>query len=103
MFKEVIEKQSGSKSKVLKIDRDQEYLACTNFFEQPGIQNQLTTKYTPQQNGVVERKNKTIMDMVRCMLNAKQMPKEFWVEAIATAVYILSRCPTKSVCDKTPE
>jgi hypothetical protein len=43
------------------------------------------------------------MDMVRCMLKAKQMPKEFWAEAVATAVYILNRCPTKSVQEKTPE
>jgi len=43
------------------------------------------------------------MDMVRCMLKAKQMPKEFWAEAVATVVYILNRCPTKSVQDKTPE
>jgi hypothetical protein len=43
------------------------------------------------------------MDMVRCMLKAKQIPKEFWAEAVATAVYILNRCPTKSVREKTPE
>ncbi|CAJ2639943.1 unnamed protein product [Trifolium pratense] len=43
------------------------------------------------------------MDMVRCMLKAKQIPKEFWAEAVATAVYILNRCPRKSVREKTPE
>jgi len=43
------------------------------------------------------------MDMVRCMLKAKQMPKEFWVETVANAVYILNKCPTKSVQEKTLE
>ncbi|XP_072054397.1 uncharacterized protein [Arachis hypogaea] len=52
---------------------------------------------------VAEGKNRTIMDMVRCMLKSKQMPKEFWAEAVATAVHILNRCPTKSVRDKTLE
>ncbi|KAI4357505.1 hypothetical protein L6164_001448 [Bauhinia variegata] len=43
------------------------------------------------------------MDMVRCMLRSKQLPKEFWAEAVVCAVYILNRCPTKSLNDKTPE
>ncbi|RDX94009.1 hypothetical protein CR513_23663, partial [Mucuna pruriens] len=95
-FKAFVEKQSGCRIKALRTDRGQEYLACADFFDQHGIQHQLTTRYTPQQNGVAERKNRTIMDMVRCMLKDKQLPREFWAEAVATAVYILNRCPTKS-------
>nr|KYP46330.1 Retrovirus-related Pol polyprotein from transposon TNT 1-94 [Cajanus cajan] len=102
-FKAFVEKQSDYKIKALRTDRGQEYLACEDFFDHHGIQHQMTTRYTPQQNGVAKRKNRTIMDMVRCMLKAKQMPREFWAEAVSTAVYILYRCPTKSVCDKTPE
>ena len=102
-FKAFVEKQSGCLIKALRTDRGQEYIVGTNFYEQHGIQHQLTTRYTPQQNGVAERKNRTIMDMVRCMLKAKQMSKEFWAEPVATAVYILNRCPTKSVQDKTPK
>ncbi|XP_074297950.1 uncharacterized protein LOC141628752 [Silene latifolia] len=62
----------------------------------------LTVGYTPQQNGVSERKNKTVMEMARCMLFEKKMPKRFWAEAVKTAVYLLNRCPTKAVRDKTP-
>nr|KYP39875.1 Retrovirus-related Pol polyprotein from transposon TNT 1-94 [Cajanus cajan] len=102
-FKAFVEKQSGCKIKALRTDRGQKYLACANFFDHHGIQHQMKTRYTPQQNGIAERKNRTIMDMVRCLLKAKQMPREFWAEAVSTAVYILIRCPTKSVCDKTPE
>jgi len=75
MFKAFAEKQNGCKVKALIIDKGQEYLSYTIFFEKHGIQHQLTTKYTPQHNGVTERKNKTIMDMVRCMLKAKQSVK----------------------------
>jgi len=57
----------------------------------------------PQHNGVAERKNRIIMDMVRYMLKAKKAPKEFWAKAVSTVVYILNRCPTKSVCDKMPK
>ncbi|XLT27854.1 hypothetical protein HN873_059146, partial [Arachis hypogaea] len=102
-FKAFVKKQNGYKIKILRTDRGTEYLVCSEYFKQHGIQHQLTTRYTPQQNGVAERKNRTIMDMVRCMLKSKQMPKEFWAEAVATAVHILNKCPTKSVRDKTPE
>ena len=56
----------------------------------------------PQQNGVVERKNKTIMEMAHIMLTDKHLSNEYWVEAVATAVYILNICPTKSVRNKVP-
>lgn len=60
-----------------------------NFCDDEGITHQLTVGYTPQQNGVSERKNKTIMEMARCMLFEKKMPKRFWAEAVNTVVYLL--------------
>ncbi|GJZ72806.1 retrovirus-related pol polyprotein from transposon TNT 1-94 [Tanacetum coccineum] len=59
--------------------------------------------YTPQQNGVAERKNRTIMNMVRSMLTEKQVPKVFWPEAVRWSVHILNRCPTVAVQNQTPE
>ena len=53
----------------------------------------LHAPYSPQQNGVAERKNRTILDMVRSMLKSKNMPKEFWAEAVQCAVYVQNRCP----------
>eukprot|EP00253_Pinus_taeda_P022060 PITA_22060 len=47
-----------------------------------GIQKQFTARYTPQQNGVAERKNRTIMDMARSMLKAKHLPNDYWAEAV---------------------
>ncbi|XP_068319497.1 uncharacterized protein [Pyrus communis] len=64
---------------------------------------QLTTAYTPQQNAVAERKNRTIMNMVRSMLSAKQIPKTFWPEAVNWTVHVLNRCPTLAVKNKTPK
>ncbi|CAL8092091.1 unnamed protein product [Prunus armeniaca] len=62
---------------------------------------QLTVAYSPQQNGVAERKNMTIMEMAKCMMIEKKMPLEFWDEAINTTVYVKNRCPTKALDKKT--
>ncbi|PRQ23286.1 putative RNA-directed DNA polymerase [Rosa chinensis] len=102
VFKAYIEKQSGRKIKVLRTDRGQEYIVCDDFLKKNGIKHQLTARYTPQQNGVAERKNRTIMDMVRCMLKFKGLPKYFWAEAVSCAVYILNRSPSRSIDGSTP-
>ena len=70
--------------------------------DKSGIKKQLTAPYTPQQNGVVERKNKTIMGLVRSMLKDKELPLELWGEAVSTFVYVLKRSSTKGVKGKTP-
>ena len=62
-----------------------------------GIHRQLTVPYSPQQNGVVERRNVTVVATARSMLNAKELPGRLWGEAVATTVYLLNRCPTKNV------
>jgi hypothetical protein len=75
----------------------------THFCEIHGIHRQLTAAYTPQQNGVAERKNRTIMNMVRSMLFAKSIPSNFWAEAANWCVHVLNRCPTLAVKNRTPE
>ena len=59
--------------------------------------------YTPQQNGVVERKSRTLVEMARCMLYSKGLHKKNWVEAVSCANFILNRVPTKVVKHVTPE
>ncbi|GAU13002.1 hypothetical protein TSUD_173010 [Trifolium subterraneum] len=73
------------------------------FKSDHGIKRQLTAAYTPQQNGVSERKNRTLMNMVRSMLNGRNVPKRFWPEAVVWATYVLNRCPTLSVKGVTPQ
>jgi transposase InsO family protein len=75
-----------------------------DFMEQcadEGIQHHLTTLYTPQQNGVVERHNQTMLGMARSMMKSTGMPNWMWGEAMLTAVFILNRLPTRSVNGKT--
>src|SRR5262249_32519737 len=73
------------------------------FCKANGISRQLTATYTPQQNGVAEHKNRTIMNMVRSMLSEKQVPKNFWPEAVNWTAHVLNRSPTLVVKDMTPE
>ena len=56
---------------------------------------------SPEQNGVSERRNRTLKDMMRSMMSMSNLPKFLWGEAIKTAMYILNRVPSKSI-SKTP-
>jgi hypothetical protein len=68
-----------------------------------GKRHQITPAYTPQLNGVAERNNQTILDMARSLLKAKKLPKQYWAEVVSCAVYLLNRCPTRSLQAVTPE
>ncbi|KAJ3707124.1 hypothetical protein LUZ61_010829 [Rhynchospora tenuis] len=104
-FKVLVEKLNGNYIKALRSDRGGEYISkeFEYFCEEHGIRRFLTAPYSPQQNGVAERKNRTILDMVRSMLKSKNMPKEFWAEAVQCAVYLQNRCPTASLENMTPQ
>ncbi|KAJ3676254.1 hypothetical protein LUZ60_003666 [Juncus effusus] len=96
---------TGMYIKALRSDRGGEYMstAFTSYCEEHGIKRFLTAPYSPQQNGVAKRKNRTILDMVRSMLKSKDMPKEFWAEAVQCAVYVQNRCPHAMLGEKTPQ
>ena len=57
------------------------------FLDEEGIKHEFSTPYTPQQNGVVERKNRTLIDMARTMLDEYKTPDLFWCEAVNTACH----------------
>ncbi|KAJ9561627.1 hypothetical protein OSB04_006787 [Centaurea solstitialis] len=84
-------------------DRGGEYLSdeFDNHLMECGIVSQLTPPYTPQMNGVSERRNRTLLDMVRTMMCHSMLPISFLGLALETAAHILNRAPTKSV-EKTP-
>src|SRR5271156_5454190 len=65
------------------------------FLAGRGIKHQFTVPYTPQQNGVAERKNRSLMEMARCMVKSQQLPHAFWLEAVMCAAYVLNRCPLR--------
>ncbi|CAL5381550.1 unnamed protein product [Camellia sinensis] len=103
-FKAWVENQSGYKMQVLRLDNGKEYTSeqFDLFCEEAGIEHQLTAPYTPQQNGVSERKNRTLMEMTRCLLHEKGLQKKFWAEAANTAIFLLNRLPTRALKRKTP-
>ncbi|KAH0637018.1 hypothetical protein KY289_036933 [Solanum tuberosum] len=97
----LIEKETGSPLKVLRTDRGGEFNSqeFANFCEENGIKRQLTTAYTPPQNGVCERKNHTILNMVRNILTRSGVSKRFWPEAVDWSIHSLNRSPN-FLCSK---
>ncbi|CAL8999580.1 unnamed protein product [Prunus brigantina] len=87
-FKATVELQSGYKLKKLRSDRGEEYTSneFNRFCDEMGMERQLIVAYSPQQNDVAERKNRTIVEMTKSMMFEKSMPLEFWAEAVNTAV-----------------
>ena len=75
--------------------------AFAKFLQENGIVAQYTMSGSPDQNGVAERRNRTLMDMVRSMRSNTKLRQFLWTETLKTAVYILNRVPTKAV-SKTP-
>lgn len=71
------------------------------FCEQNGIHQELITSYTPEQNGVAKRKNRTVVEMARRMLKAKELSNEYQGEAIVTSVYLLNLSPITAVLNQT--
>jgi hypothetical protein len=71
------------------------------FLEDEGIKHEFSSHYTPQQNGVVERKNRTLLDMARTMLDEYKTPDRFWAEAINTACYSINRLYLHRILKKT--
>jgi hypothetical protein len=71
------------------------------FLEEEGIKHEFSSPYTPQQNGVVERKNRTLLDMERTMLDEYKTADRFWVEAINTACYSINRLYLHRILKKT--
>jgi transposase InsO family protein len=67
------------------------------FLQENGIVAQYSTPGEPQQNGVAERRNRTLMDMVRSMISYSTLPLSLWMEALKTAIHILNRVPSKLV------
>jgi hypothetical protein len=71
------------------------------FLEDEGIKHEFSSPYTPQQNGVVERKNRTLIDMARTILDEYKTPDRFWAEAINTACYSINRLYLHRILKKT--
>lgn len=104
-FKALVENQLNLKIKCIRTDNAKEYLSneFSVYLKNAGIIHQTSNPYTPQQNGLAERMNRTLMERARCMLINSNLQKQYWAEAVATAAYITNRCPTRALSYATPE
>ena len=103
-FIALAENDLGLKIAHLRLDRGGEYMSeeFNAYLKSCGIHHKCTVPYTPQQNGVAERKNRIVMEMARCMLKGKNLPNMFWLDAVMCANYVLNRSPTKALKTITP-
>ena len=103
-WKVMVENASGHKLKVLRTDNGGEFTSTKfeEFLKSKGIRHERTIPKTPEQNGVAERLNRTLVETVRSMLLDSKLPQKFWAEALSTATYLWNRSPTKAIEGMTP-
>lgn len=75
---------------------------CENMFRNLGIIHQKSCAYTPQQNGVAERKHIHILEVIRAVRFQKNIPIKFWGQCVLSAVYLINRMPNTVICNQTP-
>ena len=104
-FKALIENHSERRIKTLRSYNGGEYTSkkIESFCKEARIKRELTTPYNPQQNGVVERKNRTIMEAVKTMMHDQDLPMHLWAKAARTTVYVQNRLSHSALGFKTPE
>ena len=104
-FVSIVETQSGKKLKALHLENGSEYIAkeLKDFCATRGIKHEFTAPYTPTQNGVAKRMNRTIQERILSMLSQAGLSQGFWAEALYTTVYLINRSPNASLQFKIPE
>ena len=103
-FSSEVQKQYNAKIKVLRSDNGGEYVnrVFQSFLQTHGIIHQKTCPYTPEQNGVSERKNRHLLDMARCILFSAHCPKDLWGDAIIASTHLINRLPSSVLLGKVP-
>ncbi|XP_013616919.1 PREDICTED: uncharacterized protein LOC106323322 [Brassica oleracea var. oleracea] len=96
--------ETGISIKTFRTDHGGEFTSneFNNFCEENGIQRHLTAPYSPQQNGVVERRNRTILEMTRSILKHMSVLNYMWGEAVRHVTYLINRSATRTLASKTP-
>lgn len=103
-FHSLMERQTGMKFKTLRSDRGGEFFAheFQRYYNRLGIKREFTAPYSPQQNGVMEHKNRIMVEMARGQLKSGELPVKFWGENVSTAVHLINKSPTQALHNKTP-
>ncbi|GJT64509.1 retrovirus-related pol polyprotein from transposon TNT 1-94 [Tanacetum coccineum] len=105
IFSRKIQNQLGCSIVLIRTDHGREFdneVQFGEFYNANGITHNFSAPCTPQSNGVVERKNRTLQEMSRTMLNEQSLPKFFWCNAVDTLTYILNRILIRAILGKTP-
>ena len=104
IFKERVEQEAKARIQTLRTDRGGEFVSSDFdiYCEESGIRRHLTAPYSPQQNGVVERRNMTLLEMTRSCLKHMSVPNYLWGEGIIHSTYLLNRIATRALKDLTP-
>lgn len=100
-----VEVEKGYGLKCLRTDNGLEFLSkdFDSFCKSKGIKRHRTAPWNPQQNGAVERMNRTILERMRCMMFTFGTPKKFWAEAVSTAAKLINKCPSSAIDHDTPD
>ena len=103
-FKTMVEQETKAVIQTLRTDRGGEFTSheFDDFCKKNGIKRHLTAPWSPQQNGVVERRNRTLLEMTRSILKHMDVPNYLWGEAVRHATYLINRLATRSLSEKTP-
>ena len=103
-YESMVTNLTGLKIQTLRSDNGGEYTSkeFAKFYASKGIVHQFTNPYTPEQNGISERLNRTLIESGKSMLFHAGLPLSFWAEAVNTATYLHNRSPVSSLPDKTP-
>jgi hypothetical protein len=103
-FHTMVQTQFSAKIQILRSDNGGEYInrEFREYFQNHGLIHETTCPYTPQQNGVAERKNRHILETARALLLGSHVPSRHWTDAVVTAVHLLNRMPSKVLDFKTP-
>jgi hypothetical protein len=104
-FKMMVEKETGQEIGILRTDRRGEFMSheFKTFCNEQGICRQLTQALIPEQNGVAERRNRTIVEQAHSMISRCKLPTYLWNEAINTANFLVNGSPTSANQGETPE
>ncbi|PKU73081.1 Retrovirus-related Pol polyprotein from transposon TNT 1-94 [Dendrobium catenatum] len=100
----MVEKQFSTQIKIFRSDAGGEYssIPFRNFLSTKGIIHQFSCPYTPQQNGLAERKHRHIIETARTLLLQAHLPTQFWIEAVLTATYLINRLPSLTTNSLSP-
>lgn len=104
-FHKMVTTQYQRQIRTLQSDYGKEFVdqVLSVFLGHHGIRHQTSCTYTPQQNGLAERKNRQINEIIRASLVGMNMPKFYWGEAVKSSAYLINRTPSRVIAFQTPQ